>query len=176
MLVRIHAYRKSTGNYPAFLSICSFILCHCNRVIIHCKTFNQYDIKLMSHTCFINNRLHCISMNLITNKPQSVPFGCTGTLSGYEILKLKKSQHEWNFPKKSSRKTSSSPCNCDNDDNSQHTFAFIGNNTSEMQASLTIALTISSRCEFELLLGKESQISTFWQSTPLDTNVQSHHL
>ena len=130
------------------------------RVIIHCKTLNQYDIKLMSHTCFIDNRSHCVSMNLITNKPQLVPFGCTGTLSGYEILKLKKSQHEWNFPKKSSRKTSSSPCNCDNDDNSQHTFAFIGNNTGEMQASLTIALTISSRCEFELLLGKESQIST----------------
>ena len=51
-------------------------------------------------------------------------------------------------------------CNCDNNNNSQHTFAFIGNNTSEMQASLAIALTISSRCEFELLLGKESQIST----------------
>ena len=61
-------------------------------VIIHCKNLNHYDMKIMSHTYFMDNRSHCVSINFITNKPQSDPFGCTGTLSGYEILKLKKSQ------------------------------------------------------------------------------------
>jgi len=36
------------------------------------------------------------------------------------------------FPKNHRGKLLSSPCNCDNDDNSKHTFAFIGNNTGEM--------------------------------------------
>ena len=46
----------------------------------------------MSHTYFIDNKSHNVSMNFLKNKAQPVPFGCTGTLSGYEILKLKKSQ------------------------------------------------------------------------------------